>query len=418
MFRFLHAADLHLDSPLRGLERYPDAPVEQIRGATRRALENLVELAIAEEVAFVLLAGDNYDGPWKDYNTGIFFTQCMGRLHGAGIRVYLISGNHDAASAIAKTLRLPENVHVFPARRPETQRLQELGVAIHGQGYQIQDTRDDLAAGYPAAEPGLFNIGLLHTALTGRPGHESYVPTTLDMLKSKGYDYWALGHVHQREIVCESPWVLFPGNPQGRHIHESGAKGCTLVTVEEGRVEEVEHRELDVLRWQMCHIDLSGCESQEDLFRDLRKHLETARASADGRPLAVRLVFVGESSMHDWLHRNAARWTEECRNMAASLGDLWLEKVRLETRPESGGEEIPEEGSPLAGLVHAVKDLSLADDLYEQIPELAELQTRLPYELTVAEEPFDLRRSEELSQLQDDVRDLLLTRLLRQGRGA
>ncbi len=126
MLRFLHAADIHLDSPLRGLERYEGAPVEEIRGATRRAFENLVDLAVSEKVAFLLLAGDLYDGDWKDYNTGLFFAAQMRRLDEAGIPVFLIAGNHDAASQITRSLRPPSNVTVLSTKKPETRLIEEL----------------------------------------------------------------------------------------------------------------------------------------------------------------------------------------------------------------------------------------------------------------------------------------------------
>src|SRR6202011_3159455 len=135
MFKFLHAADIHLDSPLKGLERYEGAPVEQIRKATRRALENLVQLAVMEKVDFVLIAGDLYDGDWKDYNTGLFFLAQMARLRSAEIKVFILSGNHDAANQLTKHLRPPENVRFLSDRKPETVRLDEIGVAIHGQGF-------------------------------------------------------------------------------------------------------------------------------------------------------------------------------------------------------------------------------------------------------------------------------------------
>ncbi|HEX6862914.1 MAG TPA: DNA repair exonuclease, partial [Thermoanaerobaculia bacterium] len=191
MFKFLHAADVHLDSPLKGLERYEGAPADEIRGATRRAFDNLVDLAIEEEAAFLLLAGDLYDGDWKDYNTGLFFVSRMRRLEEAGIPVFLISGNHDAASQITRVLRPPGNVKVLATKRPETILLDGLEVAIHGQGFASQSVSEDLAAAYPDAVPQLFNVGLLHTSLDGRPGHASYAPCTLPGLRSKGYQYWA-----------------------------------------------------------------------------------------------------------------------------------------------------------------------------------------------------------------------------------
>jgi DNA repair exonuclease SbcCD nuclease subunit len=291
-------------------------------------------------------------------------------------------------------------------------------VAVHGQGYAVREVRDDLARAYPDAVPGLFNIGLLHSALSGRAGHQPYAPTSLDVLRGKGYHYWALGHVHQREILGQSPWIVFPGNLQGRHIRETGAKGCTLVTVDEGQVRQVEQRDLDVLRWQECRVGADGCDSQEELFRILRSQLEEVRAEAAGRPLAVRLIFTGACALHDWLHRHAAHWTQECRALAVQFGDLWLEQVRLETRPEGDLEDLFDDSAPLAGLAGAIRDIRLAPDLTGQIPELAELQAKLPSELTGGDDPFDLDDEAQRARLEEDVRDLLLGRLLGQGRDA
>ena len=193
MFKFIHAADIHLDSPLIGLQQYPGAPVEEIRGATRQALQALVELAMSEAVALVLIAGDLYDGNWKDYNTGLFFTAQMSRLREAGIQICLISGNHDAASHMTKDLRLPDNVFRPSHNAPESLILEDLGVVVHGQGFYKKAVTENLAVQFPLPRPGLFNIGLLHTSANGRPGHEPYAPCTLEDLLSKGYDYWAPG---------------------------------------------------------------------------------------------------------------------------------------------------------------------------------------------------------------------------------
>ncbi|MCL4216761.1 MAG: DNA repair exonuclease, partial [Candidatus Hydrogenedentes bacterium] len=156
-FKFIHAADIHLDSPLKGLERYEGAPVESIRGAARTAFRNLIDLAIQESVDFVLIAGDLYDGNWKDYSTGLFFGNSMGRLRQAGIPVFMIRGNHDAQSVITRSLSLPDNVHVFSESAPETKQVEGLGVAIHGQSFATQAVDADLAAAYPEAVPGAFN---------------------------------------------------------------------------------------------------------------------------------------------------------------------------------------------------------------------------------------------------------------------
>lgn len=296
--KFLHAADLHLDSPLRGLERYEGAPVDEIRGASRRALENLVDLAIKEDVAFVLLAGDLYDGDWKDYNTGLFFTRQVARLQEAGMGAYVVAGNHDAASQLTKALRPPKNVHIFSTRKPETVVIEEHGVAVHGQGYATRSVTEDLVRDYPLANPDLFNIGLLHTSLDGRPGHEPYAPCSIDSLRSRGYQYWALGHVHKREVVSADPWIVFPGNIQGRHARETGPKGCSLVVVEEGRVTRVEHRTLDVVRWMECYVDLDDVINLDEVYDRVGHALADALVEAEDRLLAVRLRLSGSCPVH------------------------------------------------------------------------------------------------------------------------
>ena len=412
-FSFLHAADIHLDSPLRGLESYPDAPVGQIRNATRRALDNLVDLAIRERVAFVLLVGDIFDGSWRDFNTALFFAQRMGQLREAGIRVFVITGNHDAASTIEKNLRPPDNVSILSKNGPETVHLQNLGVAIHGQGYPQREVQEDLAAGFPMAEPHAFNIGLLHTALTGRPGHEPYAPTNTDILTSKGYDYWALGHVHQREVVSHDPWIVFPGCIQGRHIKEEGPKGCTLVHVQEGQVSEVNHYDLDVLRWQSCQVDLEECDCEEHVWFAVRRGLEAAADDADGRPVAVRLNLSGRTQMHAWLHDRQQQVHEECRTRAAGLGDIWVEKVRLNTQPLNPAGVGVDHDSPLAGLLQSIEDMDLSPSC-DQDQELADMLSKLPPEIQASEEPFDLSDLAQLRQMQDEVKELLLSRMLRQ----
>ena len=415
MFTFLHAADIHLDSPLRGLEGYADAPVAQLRQATRRAFDNLIDLAIEEQVAFVLLSGDLYDGDWKDYNTGLFFIDRISRLRKENIRVFLASGNHDAASQITKALRLPDNVHLFSTKQPETVTIEPLGVAVHGQGYHTRALADNLARNYPQALPHYLNIGLLHTSLTGRPGHEPYAPCSLDDLKARGYDYWALGHIHQREEVSQSPWIVFPGNIQGRHIHETGAKGATLVRVEEGRIAAVEHRDLDVLRWALCQVDLTDCATMDLAIDTVRQAMETEQAKAEGRPLAIRLQLLGKSKLHAELHRDSAALSEEFRGLAAGLGEMWLEKTQFATqRPVTLAVDLGEE-TPMADLVRAIELLDFEPTaLAELVPEIGVLLSKLPPEL-LHEGGLVPASTPEANDLREEIKEMLLARLLGQG---
>lgn len=418
MFKFIHAADIHLDSPLRGLERYEGAPVAEIRSATRRAFENLVVLAIEEGAVFVLLAGDLYDGDWKDYNTGLFFTRQMSLLQEAGIPVYMVAGNHDAASQLTKVLRPPQNVYRFATRAPETVILDDLGVAVHGQGFPTRAVTEDLTRQYPLADRELFNIGLLHTSLDGRPGHESYAPCTVDGLESRGYQYWALGHIHKHEIVSDDPWIVFPGNTQGRHAKEVGAKGCCLVTVEDGRVIDVEHRALDVVRWTVCPVDLGGATSLDEVYDRVEYVLETAAGSAEGRLLAVRLSLEGACTVHARLRAAHEQAISECRSIANALGagDLWVERVVFDTRAAESEEAALARDDAFGDLLRSIRDLEVDSARLARLgEEVADLAAKLPIQLRSGEEPFDLSDQELIRSSLEDVKALLLQRLLREG---
>lgn len=415
--KFIHAADIHLDSPLIGLQFYEGAPVEEIRGATRRAFENLVELAAVEKVDFVLLAGDLYDGDWKDYNTGLFLSSQMSRLREEGIRVFIISGNHDAASQITKHLRMPDNVKTLSVRYPETVRIEELGLAIHGQGYATRAVTDDLAGGYPLASPHHFNIGLLHSSLDGREGHERYAPTSVGSLLSKGYDYWALGHVHAREIVREEPWIVFPGNPQGRHIRETGPKGCVLVETQDGRVVRVEHRELDAMRWAVAVVDAGRAARGDDVIDAATKVLKKSIKENNDMPLAVRVEIMGATKAHRELIANPERWKSELRAVATDIsgGTMWLEKIRFATR-EAAGTTLGEKSEALVELMNAIDGLSTNADLVRAAVEaLGDLHEKLPHELKSGDEAIRLDDPETVKRAAEGVRQVLMERILAEG---
>ena len=336
MFRFIHAADPHLDSPLQGLEAHEGAPAELLRGATRRAFENLVNFAIDERVDFVVIAGDIYDGDWKDYSTGLFFRGQMVRLCDKGIPVYLIAGNHDAASVISKKLSLPANVHVFSTRTVESLDVPGHPVVIHGRGFPNRAVPENLVKDYPAAVQDKFNVGLLHTSLTGRPGHDPYSPCSEADLREKGYGYWALGHIHQPEVVSKDPWIVFAGNCQGRHARETGPRGCRLVTVDDSlSVQSVDWQTLDVVRWQELTVDLSGVENDSEALRRVGEAMDNAVIAAEGRLVAARIVITGTTSLHGSLHRDVQRWRAELLAKAQDQGAeaIWIERIEVSTAP-------------------------------------------------------------------------------------
>ena len=412
-FKFIHAADIHLDSPLLGLERYPGAPVEQVRGATRKAFHNLVQLALQEEVDFLLIAGDLYDGDWRDYNTGLYFVSQMARLREKDIRVFIVRGNHDAASQITRSLRLPDNVKDFSTSKPETIMLDHLGAAIHGRGFPTPAVTEDLSRSYPQPVKDYFNIGLLHTCATGREGHANYAPSDPGYLKNKGYDYWALGHVHNGETLSENPWIVFPGNPQGRHIREPGVKGCVLVQVQNGRVESFERRPLDVMRWDTCPVDAGGTETYDQILELTGQGIDQAISRNEGQFLALRLIISGSCSAHHSLAGDRDRLLNDLRAITADRGQnrVWIEKVKLQTTPLAAAEDLPQD-SPIAYLLQYAAELSGNEQFLAEVSsELQRELNNLPSELFKDNEA-EAAGSQYLQELLPEAEALIASRLL------
>ncbi len=418
MFRFIHAADLHLDSPLRGLSRYESAPAESIRDACRRAFKNLVDLAIEKKVSFVLLAGDLYDGDWKDYSTGIFLSQQMGRLGRNNILVFAVAGNHDAANKMTKALNCPKNMTILSSRKVETIRIDDLSVTIHGRSFPTQHVEKNLAVEFPAADRGTFNIGLLHTSLNGREGHGVYAPCSVDDLRSKGYQYWALGHVHKQEFVSKDPWIVFPGCIQGRHIKETGAKGCVLVTVDDNTVTTTEECSLDVFRWSKCIVDLSDAVGMRAVHERTRKSIELERASADGRPMAMRIRFEGETSVSDEMAAYPERLEQEIKALGAEIAgdELWIERIENKTTRKLKLESTLSDDSML-GQLH--KEILATSDNLDEISGLrdviADLRQKIPPEAFGTGSILNLGEDQTIERLVEEAKDMLVGRLLSVG---
>jgi exonuclease SbcD len=387
-FSFIHAADLHIDSPLRGLSNYEGAPAERLRLATREAFQAVVEQALERRVDFVVLAGDLFDGDWPDFESGLWFGARMNELRIAGIEVFIIRGNHDAASKVSRNLRSPENVHFFPDAKPKTIKRKKWGVVLHGQSYADAATTDNLAVEYPVAVENAFNIGVLHTALQGREGHGTYAPCTVAELKAKGYDYWALGHVHNREIVSEDPWIVFPGNTQGRHARELGPKSATLVTVVEGSVTTVKELISDVARWDHVRVDLTGADSEDQLIQRLLLCLKTSQEAAGDRLLAVRVTFEGATPLDNSLRLDQVRLTAEVRAQGSQVSsEIWVEKVLFNTSPEASGKEASAELSVLA---QRLSQAELSDEeLAHLTRRFAKLSDKLPAAVRETIQPAD-----------------------------
>jgi DNA repair protein SbcD/Mre11 len=409
-FSFIHAADLHLGSPFHGLAG-KDADIAAIFvEASRKAFSTLVDRAIERSVDFFVIAGDVYDGDWKDNKIGLFFNREMARLERAGIPVFLLRGNHDAESVITKTITLPDNVKEFPTNKPGSFRLENVKVALHGQGFADRSASDNLALAYPPPEAGWFNLGVLHTSLTGREPHAPYAPCSVEDLRSRGYDYWALGHVHDYELVADDPHVIFPGNLQGRNIRERGARGAVFVTVEDGRI-ALERLIVDEARFAQVEITVKPGDNQSDILRRVENAVQPLVAEMEGRMIALRVRLVGRTQLQGAIAANRNQWRDEVQAACHRCHeDIWLERLELRLEPVGDAAIGTPVGMSLdlgrllgehAGAANVVGE---ADRL------VAEIAARLPSGSGAGELPLD----DSIEMLIEEARQILLAR----GQGA
>jgi len=317
--RIVHAADIHLDSRLHGLGRLgrPDV-VADLRLATRRAFDNLVAYCVQTGPDALVIAGDLYDGDWTDYTTGVHFTDRMRDLHDAGVPVVLVRGNHDAQSVISRSLQLPDNVHQLTTDAPESVTVG--GLVVHGQGFNKPAVLANLAVAYPAPVRGLVNVGLLHTSVQGYDGHDNYAPCSLADLQGRGYEYFALGHVHRRETLSAGArTVAFSGNLQGRHPRETGPKGALEVTLTPGGAAQVEFVPFDVARWDLIEVDVASAYDMDGVLELVGSQVAASSDAADDRTVVARVRLVGVNALAGEL-ADRERLGHEIRPLAARHG--------------------------------------------------------------------------------------------------
>jgi DNA repair exonuclease SbcCD nuclease subunit len=329
-YRFVHAADIHLDSPLRSLALRDTELADLVGNATRHAFANLVELCLNEQVDALLLAGDLYDGEQTSMKTARFLAAQIKRLHEAGIHVFIIRGNHDALSRITKELTFPDSVKVFGGRADVVpMELPGLAVAVHGLSFAQPKAPDSLLPRYRPPLPGMVNIALMHTSLDGAPGHDDYAPCKASELDVAGFDYWALGHIHKRSVLEVRCKVVMPGMPQGRDIGESGPKSVTLVTIADDRSIMIEERRTNVAQFETVPVNLSGIEDWPDMLDQIATDLQRMRETVASEHLVARLQLMGRTPLAWPIRGDRDLLWNEAVNQASGVGKTWIEKIDI-----------------------------------------------------------------------------------------
>ena len=388
-FRFIHAADIHLDSPLLSLDEYPGAPVEEIRLATRKALGRLVDFSIESDAAFVVIAGDLFDSEWRDCNTGLYFISEMKRLRDADIKAYIELGNHDAANRMRAGLPWPDHIRFFDYKQPERIPVPDCDAALYSQSFRLPHVDEDLTSTWPIGDPGTFNIGVLHTSAGGAPGHELYAPCSLDSLRSRHYQYWALGHIHSRMELAKEPWVVFSGNIQGRHVRECGPRGCYLVDVDDHGGVKLTFQPLDVVRWQVLRVAVDEETAPVDVEALAQEAIERAVAEADGRTLAVRIRLEGSGPAWNRAAADVPGLRSRIRMLAQDAAvPVHVEKLELAAVAPNRRDE--QDSGPIAELRFLIDEFREGDSLMPELQaEFADLKSKLQASIPPGQEWVD-----------------------------
>jgi exonuclease SbcD len=412
-FSFLHAADLHLDSPFKGLTVESPAIAARIRSATFDAFENLVREAIERRVDFVVVAGDVYDGSDRSLRAQLRFRDGLARLARHGIRSFVVHGNHDPLDGWISSVVWPEGARVFG---PKVEAVPveirgEIAAVVCGVSYPKRNEQRNLAKSFKRSDHAAFHVGLLHANVGADTGHEVYAPCELADLLAGEMDYWALGHVHTRATLAERPCVVYPGNIQGRNVREEGARGCVHVRVDETGASEVEFVPLDVLRWATLRVDVTGATAIDGVDDALFGAVDAALDEAGGRPVLCRVAVAGRTSLHADLARqsSADALLERLRDRYESECPFaWVQELSIETRPEVDLEERARAEDLLGQVLRVAAEIGDDDELLARVA--AESLARL-YANGRAEKALDPPSTEAVRRFLDEARLLCVDRL-------
>ena len=324
--RFIHAADLHLDSPFTGIRAAaPENVAAALYSATFDSYRNIIDLCIAEQVDALLVAGDIYDGADRSLRAQRAFIDGLRSLDAAGIRSFVCHGNHDPLDGWEARLAYPDGCRRFgpdfeavPLFPDEPER-----ALVYGISYPTRDVYENLVSRLGNVDESAFTIGLLHANIGGNPDHALYAPCSLDDLAQSGIDYWALGHVHTRQVLRErAPTVVYPGNPQGRHPNETGARGVYLVEVDHAGNVSLEFRSTDTVRWERASIDIRALETEQDLLNEIDDAMQSLLDDAEGRSLVVRMTLTGRGELNRFLAQPGA-----ADDLLSGVNDQWAERL-------------------------------------------------------------------------------------------
>ncbi|MBS8262941.1 DNA repair exonuclease [Mesobacillus boroniphilus] len=402
--KFLHTADLHLDSPMVGLRHLPKAIFHRLQESTFTALKNITDAAIKHEVDFVVIAGDLFDGEDRSIRAQAVLRNEMGRLADKGIKVYAIHGNHDHLGAKSVTIDFPDNVHFFSDQVEKADFRKNDGTLVHlyGFSYPERHVMERWIERYKKVDGADFHVGLLHGHFEGVSEHGKYAPFRLTDLIDKDFDYWALGHIHKKAVLSQLPYVVYPGNPQGRNRKELGEKGAYIVNLSETGPEVSFFDTADVI-WDEAIIDGQDLLSFNALYEKCLDAIDGKRREGNGVLLDIRIEGVN-SGLSDVIGKIASGELLELLQDTEKDEDsfVWVHRLKFT-------EDIAVDR---AGLI---KQSDFYEELFSTIEQYDDLWNSLSplFQHSQARRHLGMLSEQEKEELVEDAERILLQMLLK-----
>lgn len=376
-FKFIHTADIHLDTPFQGLAS--DNPVlrKYLAGATFAAFRRIVDLCLDYQVDFLLVAGDVYDAANRSLRAQVFLREQLSRLAERGIRTFIVHGNHDHCSGRQLELSWPPEVYFFAPGAVEHVPFILNGkeiARIYGISYPEAQVTEDYSRLFQRHDDVPFAIGILHSNVGGNVEHENYAPCTLDSLIGKGFDYWALGHIHSSRVLRQkTPTIVYPGTPQGRNPRETGPKGCYLVEVYENREVTLRFLETDIIRWHRQELSIEGMSREDELLEALQTRITELKAANKGRSGLVRFVVSGRGPLYSQLKKDS--FVEDIVTILRESERLdgqqfvWVDSLQIRANPPVDKQQLLEDENLLADFLQLVQKAREDTDFLNQLAE-------------------------------------------------
>lgn len=331
MIRFLHAADLHLDTPFKGMAHLPNTHYKAVQESTFTAFSNFIDYAVDTQPDFIVIVGDLYDGEHRSLRAQLIFQEGMKRLHQIGVPVFITYGNHDHLSGRWTRFDLPDNVHLFSSEVEEkTLIIRGETIHLYGFSYAERHIKESKAESYPLADQEGYHIGLLHGSIEGDQAHAVYAPFTKQQLLEKGYDYWALGHIHKRQQLHANPPIVYPGNTQGRHRNERGVKGFYDVQLSKEET-TLQFVPTSTILFEQITIHCAGIKHAGEWLDACREAVEQLQMLSQAAMIEFTCTDIDGEAAALFQQSTETEWLELLRDAFKGMDPfIWIERLHFE----------------------------------------------------------------------------------------